>query len=296
VISRGTILAAILVAELAIVGTAIEAVRGNQIGPTFSSPAFAQLTHGSHLIEDGPHQIFDVGPHPSLTVDIGYADLTIQSGNAKQIDVSVSPSPDYGLFRSKAPISAQEDGQTVRVGTAPEHGLTTGDNRMVTVVVPDGTKVTVLHAGDIRASGLRAEASFTSRGNGFIKIEDFDGPVLHVTTMNGPIIMHAVAVERLEASARNDRIDGTAMRVHDGSIESGDRVTLGFAAGTNTIVNADTDDGKITATGFDAGASVAGARKSEDDDSSSQTVRLGAGNGSLDVHTSDGNIHLVQEN
>jgi hypothetical protein len=294
-LSRGTILAAILVAELAIVGTAIVAVRGDQIGPSFAPPAFAQLTQGSHLIEGGPHQIFDVGPNPSLTVNIGYADLTILSGKAKQIDVSVSPSPDYGLFRSKAPITANEDGQTVRVGTV-EHGLTTGDNRMVTVVVPDGTKVTVLHAGDIKASGLRAEASFTSRGNGFIKIEDYDGPALHLTAPNGPIIMHAVAVERLDASARNDRVEATALRVHDGSIESGDRVTLGFATGTNTVVNADTDDGKITTTGFSDGASVAGTKKNDDDDSSSQTVRVGTGNGSLDVHTNDGNIHLVQEN
>ncbi len=295
-ISRGTILAAILVAELAIVGTAIEAVRGDQIGPSFAPPAFAQLTHGSHLIEGGPHQIFDVGPHPSLSVDIGYADLTILSGKATQIDVSVSPSRDYGLFRSKAPITALADGQTVRIGKGSEHGFSTGDNRMVTIVVPEGTKVTVHHAGDIRANGLRAEASFTSLGNGFIRIEDYDGPILRLSATRGPVIMHEVAAERLDASARNDRVEGTALRVHDGSIESGDRVTLGFTSGTNTVVNADTDDGKITATGFDAGASVAGTRKNDDDDSSTQTVRVGTGNGSLDVHTSDGSIHLVQEN
>ncbi len=293
-ISRGTILATILVLELAIVGMAITAVRGDQIGPSFASPAFAQFTHGSHLIEGGPHQIFAVGPHPSLTVEIGYADLTILSGKEPQIDVSVSPSSDYGIFRSKAPITANLDGQTVRVATS-EHGLTTGDNRMVTVVVPEGTKVTVFHAGDIKASGLRAEASFTSRGNGFIHIEDYDGPSLHATAANGPIIMHAVSVERLDVSARNDRVEATSLRVHDGTIESGDRVTLGLASGTNTIINADTDDGKISATGFSDGASVAGARKS-DDDASSETVRVGAGNGSLDIHTGDGNINLVQEN
>ncbi|MGA3036616.1 MAG: hypothetical protein ABSE64_03945 [Vulcanimicrobiaceae bacterium] len=295
-ISRGTVLAAILVAELAIVGTAITAVRGDQMGPSFGPPGFAQLTHGSHLIEGGPHQIFDTGSHPSLTVDIGYADLTILTGKASQIDVSVSPSRDYGLFRSRAPISARQDVQTVRVASAPEHGLSVGDNRMVTVVVPIGTKVTVVHAGDITANGLRAEASLSSLGNGFIRVEDYDGPVLHLTASRGPIIMHAVTVEHLDASARDDRVDGTALRVHDGNIESGDRVTLGFASGTNTVVNAITDDGKATASGFSTGASVAGSRKDDDDDSSSETVRVGTGNGSLDVHTTDGNINLVQEN
>jgi hypothetical protein len=296
VISRGTILTAILVAELAILGTAGVALWGGQIGPSFAPPAFAQLTHGAHVIEGGPHQLFDVGTQPSLIVDIGYADLTILSGKATQIDVSVAPSYDSGLFRAKAPITAHQDGQTVRVGTSPAHGIVTGDNRMVTVVVPEGTKVTVLHAGDIKANGLRAEASFTSRGNGFIRIEDFAGPALHLTATSGPIIMHGVAVEHLDVSARHDRVDATALRVHEGSIESGDRVTLDFAAGTNTVVNADTDDGKITATGFNGGASVAGNRKNDDDDSSSQTVRVGTGNGSLDVHTDDGNINLVQEN
>ena len=294
-ISRGTILVAILVGELAIVGTAIAAVRGDQFGSSFAPPALTQLTRGSHLIEGGPHQIFDVGSHPSLTVDIDYADLTILSGKASQIDVSLSPSRDFGIFRSKAPISAHQDGQTVRVSAATVRGLTTGDNRMVTVVVPNGTKVTVIHAGNITADGLRAEASFASMGNGFIRVEDYDGPALRLSASRGPIIMHAVAAERLDASARDDRVDGTALRVHDGTIESGDRVTLGFAAGTNTVVNADTDDGKITATGLPAG-SAADARKSDDDDASSQTVRVGNGNGSLDVHTSDGNINLIQEN
>jgi hypothetical protein len=296
VISRGTILAAILVAELAIVGTAITAVRGNQIVSSFGPPGFTQFTSGSHLIEGGPHQIFDAGSQPSLTVDIGYADLTILTGKASQIDVSLSPSRDYGLFRSKVPISAHQDGQMVRVAAAPEHGLSTGDNRMVTIVVPNGTKVTVLHAGDITADGLHAEASLTSVGNGFIRVEDFEGPTLRLTASRGPIIMHAVTAEHLDASARDDRIDGTAMRVHEGNIESGDRVTLGFSNGTNTVVNAITDDGKITASGFDSGASVAGSPKNDDDDSSSETVRVGSGNGSLDVHTTDGNIHLVQEN
>jgi hypothetical protein len=293
VISRGSILAAIVVAELAIVGTAIVAVRGDQIGPSFAPPAFAQFTHGSHLIEGGPHQLFYVRPHPSLTVDIGYADLTIQSGKAGQIDVSVSPSPDFGIFRSKEPISATKDGQTVRITTPSQHGITTGDNRMVTVVVPEGTSVSVVHAGDIRASGLRAEASFSTVGNGFIRIEDYDGPALHLTASRGSVTMHAVAAQHLEVSARDDRIEGTGLRVHDGSIEGGDRVTLGFAPGTNTVVNADTDDGRITATGLNA---TAAGKKGDDDDSSSQTVRVGAGNGSLDVHTSDGNINLVQEN
>jgi hypothetical protein len=293
VISRGSILAAIVIAELAIVGTAIVAVRGDQIGPSFAPPAFAQFTHGSHLIEGGPHQLFYIGPHPSLTVDIGYADLTIQSGKAGQIDVSVSPSPDFGIFRSKEPISATKDRQTVRITTPSQHGITTGDNRMVTVVVPEGTSVSVVHAGDIRASGLRAEASFSSLGNGFIRIEDYDGPALHLTASRGSVTMHAVAAQHLEVSARDDRIEGTGLRVHDGSIEGGDRVTLGFAPGTNTVVNADTDDGRITATGLNA---TAAGKKGDDDDSSSQTVRVGAGNGSLDVHTSDGNINLVQEN
>jgi len=108
--------------------------------------------------------------------------------------------------------------------------------------------------------------------------------------------MRQIVATRIDATSSDGRVVGTGLQVRDGTVESDDSVTLGFAAGSDTLVNAQTDDGKVRLSGFDA--SKAGTEhKSDDgdDDSASQTVRVGAGDGHFDVHSSDGNINLAQE-
>ena len=220
----------------------------------------------------------------------------IITGSTSQIDVAVSRSRDFGFMHSKAPITARKDGDTVHIETN-EDGWTTGDMRMVTVVVPPETQVTVANAGDIKATGLRAESSFSSTGRGTVTIDDYNAPALHVTSSNGLVSLHQIVATRLDITSSNDRVEGTGLQVRDGTIESDDRVSLAFATGSDTLVNADANDGKVRLSGFAAGASVETSRKSgeEDDDSSSQIVRVGTGAGHLDVHANDGNITLIQE-
>jgi hypothetical protein len=172
-----------------------------------------------------------------------------------------------------------------------------GDDRMVTVLVPPETQVTVVNAGDIKATGLRAEATLNSIGNGSVTVDDYDAAALHVSSSDGPIVLHQIVAPRLDATSSSDRIEGTALQVRDGIVESDGRVTLGFATGADTLVTAKASDGKIHLMGFDAAASGAPGRSSsdDDDDSSSQTVRVGSGDGRLEVHSSDGNITLDQE-
>jgi len=296
-ISRGTLIAALLVIELAISREAVVAVNGGQPAPSSAQRTDAGTASGRQLVEGGPHQIFDAGTHPALTVDIGYADLTIATGKASQIEVSASPTTTHGFFRSTAPITARVDGETIRIATTGGRRWSTGDDRMVTVLVPPETQVTVVNAGDIRANGLRAESSFKSIGLGSVTVEDYDAPGL-VAASNGRISLYRVVAGRLDATSRNGRVDGTALQVRDGSVESSGRVTLGFATGADTLVTAETNNGKIRFAGFTSPASVATGHKSSedgDDDSTSQTVRVGAGSGHLDVHSSDGNINLAQE-
>lgn len=297
-IPQGTIIAALLALELAIVGEAVVALHADQPAPPSAQRTDAQTAFGPHLIEGGPHQVFDAGSHPMLTVDIGNADLTILTSKAPQIDVSVSASTAYGAFRAKAPITAREDRETIRIATTERHRWSVGDNRMVTVVVPPQTVVTVVNAGDIRANGLRAEASFNSVGAGSVTVEDYDAPALHLASSNGRISMHQIVAARVDATSANGRVEGTALQVRDGSVESNGPVTLGFAAGADSLVTAATDNGRVSLSGFTAAASAATGRKSPQsgaDDVSSQTVRVGTGSGHLDVHSSDGNINLAQE-
>jgi hypothetical protein len=104
---------------------------------------------------------------------------------------------------------------------------------------------------------------------------------------------------RIDASSDDGRVEGTGLQVHDGLIESSNgRVTLGFAPGTDTIVNAETSNGFVHVSGFASSAAPAVHKSSDDDDDdspSARTVRIGAGTGRLDVHSSDGNITLNQE-
>ena len=295
VISRNTIIAALVVIELAIVGEAVVAVRGGQPTP-LALRSDAGGIYAGRLTEDGPHRLFRTGARPALNVDIGYADLTIITGASAQVDVSVSASRDFGMFRSQGAITATEESGVIRVASNESRRWSTGDDRMVTVVVPRDTRVTVINAGDVKATGLRAEASFKSVGQGSITIEDFVAPALELTS-SGPITMRRVAAARLDVTSKNDRIDGTSLQVRDGSIQADDALRLGFTSDSDSLISATTDGGKIRASGFTgvAGASSAHPSAPANDDSSAQTVRIGAGTGRLDVHSNDGNIALFAE-
>jgi len=296
---RAQLIVVLVAIEFAIVGGMVYSIGGARAGPWFGPRYGPIATLGPHLIEGGPHQTFAVGLHPALTVDIGYADLTILTRNASQFDVAVSKSTDFGYFRATAPFTAHKDGETLRIATTATASWAIGDDRMVTVVVPPETQVTVVNAGDITANGLRAAASFSSN-NGLVVVDDFDAPTLHIdTSTNGRISLQHIVATRLEASSTHGRVEGSGLQVRDGRVETGHgSVRLGFTTGTDTLVSADTD-GKIRVTGFANATSPATVRASSDsddnDDSSSQTVRIGSGDGRLDVHSDSGNIDLTQE-
>jgi len=231
-------------------------------------------------------------------VDIGYADLTVRAGSTSQFDVSVSKSADFGVFRTTTPITAREDGDTVRVAMSGDPDWTTGDNRRVTVIVPPDTRVTVVKAGNIEVSGLRAEASIKSVGHGSIAVDDYHAPALDVAASDGAISLHEIAAPRVEVKTDGGGVDATGLQVGDGMIESTDGpVTLGFSAGADTVVNAQTADGTIGVSGIASAAAATTTKSDEDDDDkpSSRSVRLGGGDGRLDVHSSDGNIFISQE-
>jgi hypothetical protein len=308
-IARGPLIVALIVVELAIVGGMVRSVSGDSSLPAMTMPFPAApaisvaagpfAAGGDAFIESGPHKIFEGGAQPTLVVDIGYADLTIIARSGSQIDASVAKSTDFGFLQAKAPITAHQDGDTVRIGTHHGSDFSIGDDRMVTVLVPLGTRVNILEGGNIKVTGLRADASMKSVGNGSVTVDDFDAPTLRLETSNGDISLHRVATGNLNVDTRNGSIDGTELRVHDGSVvTSNDSVQLGFAAGTDSVVTAETSNGAVHLFGFPAGTETASHASSsdddDDDDSASQTVRIGAGTGRLDVHASNGNIDLRQ--
>jgi hypothetical protein len=298
-VTRGSIIVALLVVEFAIAGTAAVAIRGNSNAPARTRPASAAAERqDAALVEGGPPQSLAVSDEPAVSVDIGYADLTIVAGTPGRIDASVSPSTDFGIMRSTAPIRVRRNGDTIRIARSGDRGWSVGDDRRVTLVVPPQTRVTVVNAGDVDVRGLRAEAAITSVGHGSITVEDYAAPALHAIA-RGRIALRDVATPHLDVASSESRVDATMLSVHDGSIESDERMTLAFAKGTDTLVTADATSGRIIVSGLTAAsAPIVDSRTDDDGDktsSSLQSVRVGAGNGHLDVRSHDGNIDLASE-
>lgn len=298
-IQRGTLIAVLVGVEVALVammaqaispgsqGTAHDAAMRNFHGPT---------GHGAAAYT------FTAGAHPEVTVDIGYADLTVYRRNEPGIAVDITASGWHGFGSSAPEISAKQDGAGVSVIAAESPGWTWGDDRMVTIAVPPGTRLNVQNAGNIKATGLRERATFKSVGNGAIVIEDFNGPALTVATSNGRVTLHNIIAPQLDAESSNGRVEGTALQVRDGRIDSSNgRVTLGFMPGTDTTVTAATSNGHINVSGFTVVPAKVVKHSADDDgddddDSpNAKTIRVGAGSGRLDVHTSNGSIYLNQE-
>lgn len=268
---RAQLIAIFVAIEFAIVGGMVVALRGDRSNPWFPPVNVGVTASGPHLIEGAAPQVLSAGLRPALTVDIGYADLTIVTRSGPSVDVALSPSTAFGFMRTTAPIAARKEGDTIRIATTQDQPWSIGDDRMVTVTVPPQTQVTVVNAGDITASGLRAPASMESN-NGVVRVNDFDAPRLHVeTSMTGRIDLNRVVTGRLEAATNRGRVVGTELQVRDGRISSGHGgVKLTFAPGADTLVT-----------------EVPGSSSDDDDDAgdAARTVRIGAGDGRLTVHS-----------
>jgi len=295
VIQRGTLIAVLIGVEVALV-----AMMAQAISPGASAPwhdAASNQSSGSGRAAD---YSFHTGPQPEVTVDIGYADLTVYQRSEPGITVNVTGHGWHGFGSSVPAITATQDGNTVNVSAAESSGLSWGDDRMVTIAVSPGTRLTVNNAGNIKATGLRAQASVKSVGNGTVWIEDFNAPSLDVASSNGRLTLHNIVVRQLDAESSNGRVEVTGLQVRDGNIDSSNgRVTLGFAAGADTTVTAATSNGHINVSGFAVSPAKVVKRGDDDDDddddsSSAKTIRVGAGAGRLGVHTSNGSIYLSQ--
>ena len=301
-IPRSTLIAVLVGVEFALAGAMVTAVRGD--GSTWGTLAPSQAPDRSYR--------FRADAATTVTVAIGYADLAIDTAPGSQITVSFGS---HGFsFGHLAPLSASEAGNDVRVtSTDPDGvGFMGNDKRLVHITVPPATHVNVQYAGDMTVAGLRGHASFNS-DNGKIDVSDFQGALeatssdghvsltdsvfstLHVSSANGHVELRRVSADHIDASSDNGRVVGSGLRLRDGTVSSENgHVSLGFASGSDTTVTAATSDGSINLAGFGV-ASQTTHGGDDDDDGAAKTVRIGAGNGQLDVHSSNGNIDLTQE-
>jgi hypothetical protein len=306
-VPRATLVAVLIGVEGALLFSMAVAVRGGLPGPSFG------FHHAADVPAGAPSWSFSAGPNASVVIDIGLADLTIETQAGARIAVAVVPGLVVG---SPGSIAARDDGGTIRVTTPDNSGWVAADDRNVHVIVPPATRIIVEEAGDIVASGLRASASFDSphgwitvrdfhgdltatSSNGHIDVSDADCPTLHASSENGRVVLRRVSAQNLIASSSNGRVEATGLEAHNGSVSSSNgRVSLGFAPGADTTVDATASNGSVNVTGF-AAVAAGGVNPpsddSDDEDSSARTVRVGGGSGRLDVRANNGSIDLTRE-
>ncbi|MGA2395976.1 MAG: DUF4097 family beta strand repeat-containing protein [Candidatus Lustribacter sp.] len=318
-VPRATVIAVLIGIEVALLYGMAVAVGG---GPSLPTPAFGGPPGAAGVTAFAP-QSFATGAHPSLAIDVGMADVTIDTHPVARIDVSVSDARRH--VGSTASITARSDGQTVHiVSDQTDFWSFMGDSRVIHISVPAATTVGIVNAGNVTVTGLRADATIVSgahfRSEDGIRVRDFQGtlnasadggtidiadaecPDLHVTADNGRVTLTHVSARKIDATSSNGRVEGTDLQLRDGRVASANgRVSLRFASGADTTVTAAADNGHIDVSGFAATPAkyVKSGGDDEDDDdddaTSAQTVRVGAGSGRLDVHAGNGSIYLSQE-
>jgi len=318
-VPRPTLIAVLIGVEVAILYGMVVALG---IGSSAPSIGFPGAPSGPSGLTFSSPQSFAVGNHPALAIDVGMADVTIDTHAAARIDVAVSDGMHH--VGSSVPIIARADGDTVRISAnETDFWSFLGDSRIVNISVPPATAVSILNAGNVTATGLRADASIVSGAHfhdsdgirvrdfkgtlsattagGRVEITDADCPELQIAAADGRVRLTRVQAQNIDASSSNGRVDGTDVQLRNGSVTSANgRVSLQFASGTDTTVTAGAANGHIDVSGFAARpakfAQSDGDDEDDDDDSASaQTIRVGAGSGRLDVHASNGSIYLSQE-
>ena len=309
-IPRSTLIAVLVGVEMALVFGMVVSVGGGpsaRLGRPGSPAGAAVLKSPSSFL---------AGDHPALAIDVGMADVVIDAVPGTRIDVAVSDADRH--IGSSAPITVRDDGGTVRIMAAETDAWSfLGDSRTVHISVPPATAVVVANAGNVTATGLRADATINSgahfhRDDG-ITVRDFRGSLtaasssgnlevidadcleLHVTSDNGRLTLTRVRARKIDASSSNGRVNGTGLQLHDGRVASSNgRVSLGFAPGADTTVSAASSNGRVNVSGLSVGGTQ-NVNGDDDDSTTAKMVRVGAGGGRLDVRSSNGSIDLTQE-
>ena len=272
-ISRSTLIGALVVAELAILGIAARSLglgHGNvRWGPQPAAAAVAPPVH----------ERYETGSAPAVHVDLGNASVEIVAADAPLVEVVETRDPGWS---GDSTIVARRDGDTIRIGEQQQNSgwkrwnfNIHSSGRVVRVTLPRQARVDVSDGnGRVSATGLRTALRIET-SNGRVTVADHQGD-LSVESSNGRIDLNRVDAAHLHGETSNARITATDVVLRDGSLTS--------------------SNGSITVeagNGSDATVQLDGRNVPQDEDG--RVVRLGAGRGRFTLETSNGSIRLTQK-
>jgi DUF4097 and DUF4098 domain-containing protein YvlB len=304
-ISRSTLVGALVVAELAIVGLAARAIAGNAGPPEPPTPPapFAQLTAGTPAAAR-LDRTYATGLAPHVVIDVHDVDVYVRGENAIAVRAQETVQRSGFVSGTVAQISAQQSPDGVRFTASSDenvHIVVGHYSHELHLTVPAGARVEFASAGLVDVGGLRSKLVAhvpdgairiqdhrgdidASTGDGKITMTDVDGSDVAVNTRDGRIYLTRVGADRLVAFSNSGRIVGVDVRAVNGALTTRDgRVVLSFTGNSDATVSAHTGDGHVRVTGFPTTAN----------DDRHTEVQLGSGRGRFEVSTDNGPITIT---
>lgn len=297
--SRATVVAMLIAAEIAIVGMAIYTLgRGG--------PSFAAGLHSADFAA-APIAPLAAGATPHVVVDDPNSRVVVDRSSDELVHVR-DLTRMYGAIFSSGPyprLSAVRTPDGVRIarpngGRAAITIFGISDQR-IEVDVPPGARLEIARCEGANVTGLDGGVSVHSieghvtlsdlRGSvdarsddGYISATNVRGDRLAMESMDGHLSLDNVTVASLVGTTRDGHIEARDLSVaSDATLQTTDGgVRVRFAPGADVIVDASARDGRITVNG-----------SSDNDSSAQRTIRLGAGTGRMKVATDDGSIHIT---
>ncbi len=321
-ISRSTLIGALVVVELAIAGAAVRSLTGDFSPRPARAGGFGPGHFGHHGF--GPRvgaaaapaldRSFTTGPAPHVVVDVKDVRVVIAAAPTPGVRVVEQIRREGWVSGEVRHVAVEQTADGLRVsspGDAGLHVMMGSLVHLVTVTVPPAARVEVSADDRVEASGLRARFTAhnsdgslhvrnhrgdldVSTDDGLLELVDVQGANVSAHTADGRLILTRVVADRLTAGTDDGRIEATGVRLGEGAIATKDgRVRLAYTPDSDTTLTARTGDGRIdlpagltesTPTSADDGGAVRHER----------VVRIGSGRGRFEISSGDGSITITQ--
>lgn len=298
--SRTSIVAMLIAAEVLIVGMAIYAVghggRSFAAGlkhVDFSAAPIAPVAAGAapRVVIDDVASRVHVGVSPDELVHV--SDLTEMHGAV----YSAGSYPHLRVTRTSDGVRIERprlgrlsfdifgfSKQAIEVDVPRDSHLEIADCAGADVFgVTGGASV---HSNDGHVTLTDMQGSVDARSDdGYLSATNVRGDHLGMVSSDGHLALKNVAVGSLLAQTRDGHIEADALSVTgDATVQTDDGpIALKLAPNADLTIDASTRDGHIVVDG----------NSLDRDDAAQRTIRLGAATGKMKVATSDGSIHIL---
>jgi hypothetical protein len=297
--SRASIVAMLVAAEIVIVGMAIYAVGHG--GTSFAA--------GLHHIDFAAAQIAPIaaGERPHVVVDDANSRVHVAVSSDALVHVRDLTEIRGGVFSSaKYPqlhVTRTPDG--VSIERQPATDLSIGifgfSTQSIEVDLPAGAHLEIARCAGADVDGISGGVSVHSvdghvtltdlqgtvdarSDDGYLKATNVRGDRLAIESSDGHLTLENVAVASLSATTRDGRIEAGDLNVSGAATLQTDdgSVRVSLAPNADLTIDASTRDGHVYVDGS----------SSDGGDGAQRTIRVGSGTGHLKLASADGSIHI----